>query len=58
MIDYLCDLRQALCNPKTNGDPYSLVSERIHIFGDALKLEMKFKYLLGAGTGKEEGKAG
>ena len=54
--DYLCDLKQALYNPNTNGTPYGLVSERIHIFGNAIKLERQFKYLLGVGARREEGK--
>ena len=58
VIDYLCDLKQALCNPNTDWSPYGLVSERIHIFGNAIKLERQFKYLLGVGVRREEGKAG
>lgn len=50
--DYLRDLGQAQSN--MNGDPYGLVSEKIHIFENAIKLEMQFKSLLGDGAGREQ----
>lgn len=58
MIDPLHHFRQALYNANMDGSPYGQVSERIHSFENAVRLEMHVISLLGVGGGWEEGKAG
>ena len=58
MIDPLHHFRQALYDANMDGSPYGQVSERIHSFENAVRLEMQFISLLGFGAEWEEGKAG